>query len=114
VDITVALTDGSYHPVDSSEMAFKIAASKALREGCAKASPFLLEPIMKLEIVVPKENIGDVIGSITARRGTIQQIQDRQGIVTIRSVRFIQLVETETAALATALQDVIDDSLPSG
>jgi len=77
VDITVALIDGSFHPVDSSEMAFKIAGSKALREGCVKASPFLLEPIMKLEIVVPKENIGDVIGSVTARRGTIQQIQDR-------------------------------------
>lgn len=77
VDIAVALTDGSFHPVDSSEMAFKIAASKAFREGCSKASPFLLEPIMKLEVVVPKENIGDVIGSVTARRGTIQQIQDR-------------------------------------
>ena len=77
VDLSVALIDGSYHPVDSSEMAFKIAGSKALREGCAKASPFLLEPIMRLEIVVPKENIGDVIGSVTARRGTIQQIQDR-------------------------------------
>jgi elongation factor G len=77
VDVTIALTDGSFHPVDSSEMAFKIAASKASREGCIKASPFLLEPIMKLEIVVPKENIGDVIGSVTARRGTIQQIQDR-------------------------------------
>lgn len=77
VDVAVALTDGSFHPVDSSEMAFKIAASKAFREGCSKASPFLLEPIMKLEVVVPKENIGDVIGSVTARRGTIQQIQDR-------------------------------------
>lgn len=77
VDVTVSLVDGSYHPVDSSEIAFKIAASKALREGCTKASPFLLEPIMKLEITIPKENMGDVIGSVTARRGTIQQIQDR-------------------------------------
>lgn len=85
VDVTVALTDGSYHPVDSSEMAFKIAASKALREGCTKASPFLLEPIMKLEIVVPKENIGDVIGSVTARRGTIQQIQDRGHLQVVES-----------------------------
>jgi elongation factor G len=85
VDVTVALTDGSYHPVDSSEMAFKIAASKALREGCSKASPFLLEPIMKLEIVVPKENIGDVIGSVTARRGTIQQIQDRGHLQVVES-----------------------------
>ncbi|MCX6083962.1 MAG: elongation factor G [Caldiserica bacterium] len=85
VDVTVALTDGSYHPVDSSEMAFKIAASKALREGCTKASPFLLEPIMKLEIVVPKENIGDVIGSVTARRGTIRQIQDRGHLQVVES-----------------------------
>jgi len=85
VDVSVALTDGSYHPVDSSEMAFKIAASKALREGCTKASPFLLEPIMKLEIVVPKENIGDVIGSVTARRGTIGQIQDRGHLQVIQS-----------------------------
>ncbi|MHB8072084.1 MAG: elongation factor G [Candidatus Cryosericum sp.] len=85
VDVTVALTDGSYHPVDSSEMAFKIAASKAVREGCTKASPFLLEPIMKLEIVVPKENIGDVIGSVTARRGTIQQIQDRGHLQVVES-----------------------------
>ena len=85
VDVTVALTDGSYHPVDSSEMAFKIAASKALREGCTKASPFLLEPIMKLEIVVPKENIGDVIGSVTARRGTIKQIQDRGHLQVVES-----------------------------
>lgn len=85
VDVTVVLTDGSYHPVDSSEMAFKIAASKALREGCTKASPFLLEPIMKLEIVVPKENIGDVIGSVTARRGTIQQIQDRGHLQVVES-----------------------------
>jgi elongation factor G len=85
VDVSVALTDGSYHPVDSSEMAFKIAASKALREGCTRASPFLLEPIMKLEIVVPKENIGDVIGSVTARRGTIGQIQDRGHLQVIES-----------------------------
>jgi elongation factor G len=85
VDVTVTLTDGSYHPVDSSEMAFKIAASKALREGCTKASPFLLEPIMKLEIVVPKENIGDVIGSVTARRGTIGQIQDRGHLQVVES-----------------------------
>ncbi len=77
VDVTASLIDGSYHPVDSSEVAFKIAGSKAFREGCSKASPFLLEPIMKLEVTIPKDNLGDVIGSVTARRGTIQQIQDR-------------------------------------
>ncbi|MDO9099250.1 MAG: elongation factor G [Caldisericota bacterium] len=85
VDVYVALVDGSFHPVDSSEMAFKIAASKAFREGASKASPFLLEPIMKLEIVVPKENIGDVIGSVTVRRGTIQQIQDRGHLQVVES-----------------------------
>src|SRR5881409_14301 len=71
VDIKVALTDGSYHEVDSSEMAFKIAASMAFKEACHKARPRLLEPIFDVEVVVPEEYMGDIIGDLSARRGRI-------------------------------------------
>ena len=69
IDFKCSLVDGSYHEVDSSEMAFKVAASMAFRDGCKKAHPVLLEPIMKVEITVPEEYMGDVIGGINARRG---------------------------------------------
>ena len=69
VDLKVTLVDGSYHEVDSSEMAFKVAGSMALKEGAAKAGPVLLEPVMKVEVVVPDEFTGDVIGNLSARRG---------------------------------------------
>ncbi len=71
-DVKVVLVDGSYHEVDSSEMAFKIAGSMAFKEGFSKASPILLEPIMQLEIIIPEEFLGDVIGDINSRRGKIQ------------------------------------------
>jgi elongation factor G len=71
VDMRATLYDGSYHEVDSSEMAFKIAASMAFKSGMAKASPVLLEPIMKVEVEVPEEYMGDVIGSLNAKRGRI-------------------------------------------
>jgi elongation factor G len=71
VDIKVTLEDGSYHEVDSSEMAFKIAGSMAFKEACAKAKPRLLEPIMDVEVVVPEEYMGDIIGDLSARRGRI-------------------------------------------
>jgi len=76
VDIKVTLYDGSYHEVDSSEMAFKIAGSMALKEGAAKARPVLLEPIMKVEVVTPEENMGDVMGDLNSRRGMIQGMDD--------------------------------------
>jgi len=76
VDIKVTLYDGSYHEVDSSEMAFKIAGSMALKEGSAKARPVLLEPIMKVEVVTPEENMGDVMGDLNSRRGMIQGMED--------------------------------------
>jgi elongation factor G len=76
VDIKVTLYDGSYHEVDSSEMAFKIAGSMALKEGSAKAKPVLLEPIMKVEVVTPEENMGDVMGDLNSRRGMIQGMED--------------------------------------
>lgn len=71
VDVKVTLFDGSYHDVDSSEMAFKIAGSMAFKEGCAKAKPVLLEPIMKVEVVTPEEYMGDVVGDLNRRRGLI-------------------------------------------
>jgi elongation factor G len=69
VDLKVTLLDGSYHEVDSSEMAFKMAATFAFKEGFLKGNPILLEPIMKVEVTVPDENIGDVIGDLNSRRG---------------------------------------------
>ncbi|HHW31153.1 MAG TPA: elongation factor G [Clostridiaceae bacterium] len=79
LDVKVTLVDGSYHEVDSSEMAFKIAASMAFKEGCRKADPVLLEPIMKVDIVVPEEYLGDVMGDINSRRGRISGIEARSG-----------------------------------
>ncbi len=76
VDVKVALYDGSYHDVDSNEMAFKIAGSMAFKEGARKASPVLLEPIMKVEVVTPEEYMGDVVGDLNRRRGVIQGMGD--------------------------------------
>ena len=79
VDVQVTLNDGSYHEVDSSEMAFKIAGSMAFKEGMRKADPVLLEPIMKVCVIVPDEYMGDVIGDLNARRGQIQGYEMRSG-----------------------------------
>ena len=79
VDVKVTLYDGSYHEVDSSEMAFKIAGSMAFKEGCQKADPTLLEPIMKVCVIVPEEYMGDVIGDLNSRRGQIQGFEARSG-----------------------------------
>ena len=79
VDFKVSLIDGSYHEVDSSEMAFKIAGSMGFKEGCHKASPVLLEPIMSVEVVVPEEYMGDVIGDLNSRRGRIMGMEGRSG-----------------------------------
>ena len=79
VDLKVTLVDGSYHEVDSSEMAFKVAGSMALKEGAAKAGPVLLEPVMKVEVVVPDEFTGDVIGNLSARRASIDGMQPHGG-----------------------------------
>jgi elongation factor G len=77
VDIKIRLIDGSYHDVDSSEMAFKIAGSMGFKEGAAKAGPVLLEPIMAVEVVCPEEYMGDVIGDLNSRRGRIQGMNMR-------------------------------------
>lgn len=86
VDIGVAVVDGSYHEVDSSEMAFKVAASMALREGALRAGPVLLEPIMKVEVVVPEEFLGDVLGNLNARRAEIQNVEPRGNAQAIRAI----------------------------
>jgi len=78
-DIKIRLYDGSFHEVDSNEMAFKMAGSLALKEGMQKAGPVLLEPIMKVEVVVPEEFLGDIIGQLTSRRGLVQGMEVRAG-----------------------------------
>ncbi len=86
VGIKVRLTDGAYHEVDSSEMAFKIAGSMAFKEAARKASPALLEPVMAVEVVTPEANMGDVIGDLNSRRGTIQAMEERGGARVVRAV----------------------------
>jgi elongation factor G len=86
VDVKVSLIDGSYHDVDSSEMAFKIAGSMGFKDGCAKANPVLLEPIMSVEVVVPEEHMGDVIGNLNSRRGRIMGMESRAGAQVVTSM----------------------------
>ena len=85
VDVKVACFDGSYHDVDSSEMAFKIAGSMGFKEGAAKAGPVLLEPIMKVEVVVPEDYMGDVMGDLNSRRGRIMGMESRAGAQVINA-----------------------------
>jgi elongation factor G len=91
VDFKVELFDGSYHEVDSSEMAFKLAGSMAFKEGAKKANPVILEPIMKVEIEVPEEYMGDVIGDVNRRRGQVNSMEDSHGIKKITA--YIPLAE---------------------
>jgi len=86
IDLKAVLVDGSYHEVDSSEMAFKIAASMALKEGVRRGNPVILEPIMRVEVVVPEEFTGDVIGDLNARRGRIEGMEMRAGAQVIRAM----------------------------
>ena len=91
LDIKVTVYDGSYHEVDSSEMAFKIAGSMGVRDAISKAKPTLLEPMMKVEVTVPEEYMGDVIGDINSRRGRIEGMEPTNGVQIIRS--FVPLSE---------------------
>jgi elongation factor G len=83
IDLKVTLTDGSYHEVDSSEMAFKIAGSMAIKEAVMKASPVLLEPMMKVEVEVPEDFLGDVMGDLNSRRGHIEGMGSDDGIAKV-------------------------------
>ncbi len=86
VDIKATLVDGSYHEVDSSEVAFKIAGSLAFKDGCMKANPVLLEPVFKVEVVVPEDYMGEVMGNVSSRRGRIEGMEGRNGLQAIRAV----------------------------
>jgi len=85
VDIRVRLVDGSYHDVDSSEMAFKVAGSMAFKEASKRAKPVLLEPVMAVEVVTPEEYMGDVIGNINSRRGQIEGMEPRGNAQVIKA-----------------------------
>jgi elongation factor G len=85
VDVKVTLYDGSYHPVDSSEIAFKIASSMAVREAIHRAHPILLEPIMRVEVVIPEEYLGDVLGDLNSRRARIEGMEKRANTQIIRA-----------------------------
>ena len=91
VDIGIDLYDGSYHEVDSSEMAFKIAASMGFKEACRKAAPVLLEPIFKVEVTVPENYMGDIIGDISSKRGKIEGSDINNGAAIVRG--FVPLSE---------------------
>ena len=91
MDVKVTLVDGSTHDVDSSEMAFKICGSMAFKEAMKKAGPVLIEPIFKIEITVPEEYLGDVMGDINSRRGRIEGMDSRNGASTVRG--FVPLAE---------------------
>jgi len=86
VDVKVTVYDGSYHEVDSSEVAFKMAGSMAFQAGAQKANPVLLEPIMKVEVVMPEEHMGDVVGNLNSKRGQIQEMTDRGTAKVVRAM----------------------------
>jgi elongation factor G len=102
VDIKATLYDGSYHEVDSSEMAFKMAGSMALRDGILKAKPILLEPIMKLEVVAPEPFLGDIMGDLNSRRGHIESVGIRDEMAVIRAL----IPLAETFGYATSLRSL--------
>ena len=102
VDIKAILHDGSYHEVDSSDIAFKMAGSMALKDGVIKAKPILLEPIMRLEVVAPKQFLGDIIGNLSSRRGQIEAVETQGESCIIHSL----VPLAETFGYATALRSL--------
>jgi elongation factor G len=102
--LTVSLYDGSFHEVDSSEIAFKIAGSIALQEAIRRAKPVLLEPTMRLEVVIPAEFFGDVIGNLSARRGKIEETEDRINLKVIDA----KVPLSEMFGYATALRSLTE------
>jgi elongation factor G len=104
IDVKVTLVDGSYHQVDSSEIAFKAAASIALREGVRKAGPILLEPIMEMEVVTPGEFLGDVLGDLGSRRAQIKNIEGHEGTQVVRALMPLAETFAYTTTLRSATQ----------
>ncbi|MGM0877618.1 MAG: elongation factor G [Bacillota bacterium] len=100
VDVKASLVDGSYHDVDSSEMAFKIAASLALKNAVSKCNPVILEPVMRVEVVVPEEYMGDIMGQVTARRGRVEGMEARGNAQVVRAM----IPLSEMFGYATALR----------
>lgn len=100
VDIKAALVFGSYHDVDSSEMAFKVAASLALRNAVSQTNPVILEPMMKVEVVIPEEYLGDIMGDITSRRGRVEGMEARGNAQVVRAM----VPLSEMFGYATALR----------
>jgi elongation factor G len=100
VDIKVSVVDGSYHEVDSNEMAFKIAGSMGFKDGCRRADPVLLEPIMRVDVLVPEDYMGDVIGDLSSRRGRIEGMEARSGAQAITS----KVPLSEMSGYATVLR----------
>ena len=102
IDMRVTLYDGSFHEVDSSELAFKIAGSMALQDGAKKSGAYILEPIMKLEVVIPPEFLGDVIGDLSSRRGQIDETVDRPGVKAV----YAKIPLSEMFSYATTLRSL--------
>lgn len=102
VDVKVTLHDGSFHEVDSSEMAFQVAGSKGFKEGCRQAKPIFLEPIMRVEVVTPEEYMGDVIGDLNSRRGRVESMEDKGAAKSIRA----EVPLAEMFGYATALRSL--------
>ncbi|MCM3654921.1 elongation factor G [Metabacillus litoralis] len=100
VDVKAALVDGSYHDVDSSEMAFKVAASLALKNAISKCNPVILEPVMRVEVVIPEEYMGDIMGQVTARRGRVEGMEARGNAQVVRAM----IPLSEMFGYATALR----------
>ena len=105
--LKATLYDGSFHDVDSSEMAFKIAGSMALKEGALKAKPVLLEPVMKVEVVTPEEHMGDVVGDLNRRRGIIQGMDEIPAGKVVRS----EVPLSEMFGYATDVRSQIKEEL---
>ena len=112
VDIRITLFDGSYHDVDSSEMAFKIAGSMGFKEGAPKCRPTLLEPIMKMEVIVPEECMGDIMGDINGRRGRVLGMENQAGMQVIRALvpmaeilQYAPTLKSITAGRGTYMMD---------
>ena len=118
VDVKVTLWDGSYHEVDSSEMAFSIAGSMAFKDAMRKADPIITEPILKVAVIVPDEYLGDVIGDLTARRGQIQGMEAMAGTQRVNpesefawipsSVEFMLIVKPEIFISLSALIPLVE------